>query len=613
MIMKPKSILLYLMMAILLSTAVTISCSKQTEDLDELMVYAPSGNSTYNISTGNIFVLRNEIVSSINTVFPIYLTRPFTEDVKLKAVIDTSYLAVYDKQNNTTSPIFKATAFALANDGNISIPMGKVISVDSVRVLAKDTVGLDLTKTYIIPIRLSNSDRIPISEARKVIYVKASFVRVTASLPTALLVSRPGYTASLAAGPTIGFPITINTTNTAKPVSISVMADMDLVASYNQANNTTFQPLPTSTFKLLSNKVTILPEKTTSLDSIKIQLPTLTGLTAGTSYLLPITLKEDSEVYIQATAKTRYIQIVPTLAEARIPATGTSNILDVAMEISPTGSVAVNSMIGFTAAVNNALASKSKVTVVEDASLLAAYNTTNARTAIGFPSGSYSLLKGSVDILAGSATSGLDSIKVELKTLNQFQAGKEYVLPLKIVAPETSNIPAGSSNNVLYLRIIPKLNNIDPTNKGLTGTTMSRTGWIATALNQFSTTTYAANKALDNINTTSWLSANSALPVWWQVDMGAEKTVKGFSITPNYTSSISYNFLTMEVLTSNDGVNWTSQGSYRGGVTAASSSATNPDYKTVKFLEPVKARYYRFSITAKTSTYSAIGEVNAIE
>lgn len=368
-----------------------------------------------------------------------------------------------------------------------------------------------------------------------------------------------------------------------------------------------------SLVKLLSNKVTILPEKTTSLDSIKIQLPTLTGLTAGTSYLLPITLKEDSEVYTQATAKTRYIQIVPTLAEARIPATGTSNILDVAMEISPTGSVVVNSMIGFTAAVNNALASKSKVTVVEDASLLPAYNTTNARTAVGFPSGSYSLLKGSVDILAGGATSGLDSIKVELKTLNQFQVGKEYVLPLKIVAPETSNIPAGSSNNVLYLRIIPKLNNIDPTNKGLTGTTMSRTGWIATALNQFSTTTYAANKALDNNNTTSWLSANSALPVWWQVDMGAEKTVKGFSITPNYTSSISYNFLTMEVLTSNDGVNWTSQGSYRGGVTAASSSATNPDYKTVKFLEPVKARYYRFSITAKTSTYSAIGEVNAIE
>jgi hypothetical protein len=67
----------------------------------------------------------------------------------------------------------------------------------------------------------------------------------------------------------------------------------------------------------------------------------------------------------------------------------------------------------------------------------------------------------------------------------------------------------------------------------------------------------------------------------------------------------------MRVASSNDGVNWTVQGSYAGSMPAG--SATAPELRNVSFYAPVQARYFRFTLTAYGQYAGGFGELNAFE
>lgn len=68
----------------------------------------------------------------------------------------------------------------------------------------------------------------------------------------------------------------------------------------------------------------------------------------------------------------------------------------------------------------------------------------------------------------------------------------------------------------------------------------------------------------------------------------------------------------MEVFSSTDGVLWNSEGIYSGNITSSSSSATNPELKTIKFYSSVNGRFFRFHILTSSSNYTRVGEVNVI-
>ncbi|MFT3902541.1 MAG: DUF1735 domain-containing protein [Niabella sp.] len=613
--MKHKKFLskFYTLIIIAIGVFYLSSCKKNEESIsnNERILYAAPGNAAYNVSAGTAYVLKNEVVSD-KLGFPVYLSRPFTNDVNITAVIDTNFLKQYDSVYKTTSPRFKASAFELDNNGLVTVKAGQTASADSIRLLIKDTVGMGLGKVYVVPVRLVTSTAgVPLSSTRQVMYIKAGVTKVVSNVAAGVVTVNAGFTSSIKTGPAVGFPAMVNVA-LSKSVTISFADDPGLVATYNAANTTNYTAMSAGTYTLAKNSVTIPAGATASTDSVQVRFPDLSAFTSGASYLLPVRIKDEGAVTPGTTNNVRYILLKPVSAVASIPALG-SNIINLAFALAPNGTVTGQSQTGFSASVNAALGANSTVTIVDDASLIAAYNSANGTSYAAFPANTCSISKNSVIIPAGATNSGVDSFKVQFTNFQSFAEG-DYLLPVRIQSGTGSDGLSGDpSRSVVYIHVNVFQDNIDPTNSGLTGTTMSRTDWSATASSVF-TSAYAASNTIDGNNNTSWFAQLTSPGPYLQIDMGTQKTIKGFSIVPNYGAfGILYNFLTMEVLTSNDGNIWTSQGKYSGTVTSATSSATNPDLKIIRFISPVTAQYYRFRVLTGSNAYTGIGEINGIE
>ncbi|MCG2615323.1 discoidin domain-containing protein [Terrimonas sp. NA20] len=255
-----------------------------------------------------------------------------------------------------------------------------------------------------------------------------------------------------------------------------------------------------------------------------------------------------------------------------------------------------------------------EIQLAADPSKLAEYNTLYAANCIILPDANYRLVNGNkYSIAAGSSQS--DPIAIEILNPGQLQNPGGYLLPLTIQSISSSDkgVAVSSTHATVYVRVTYEFNNIARTQAPLTGgTLLSRTGWVLTVSN---TTSGALGPAMvDGNNATAWRSSNSATALKWvQVDLGAQRTMKGFQLVPNY-AAVAENATRMTVSTSNDNITWTVQGVWNGTGPATTSSATNPDLKGVNFASPVAARYFRLDINAQTSgNRVGIGELNVVQ
>lgn len=253
------------------------------------------------------------------------------------------------------------------------------------------------------------------------------------------------------------------------------------------------------------------------------------------------------------------------------------------------------------------------ITVAPDASLLAAYNAENKTSCVVLPADAYKLVNTApVRIANGSLKS--DPLKVEITKPETLTNPAGYILPLAISRVDSKDKGAltSTTHKAVFLKVTYEYNNVKQTQAPVTGTTVARTGWVATVSN---TTTGALGPAmLDGSNTTSWRSSNTAgAAKWASIDMVSVRTLKGFQIVPNYVS-VSENAVQMTVSTSTDNTIWTVQGVWNGSGPLAGSTAAIPDIKGVEFYSPVSARYVRFDITVLVSgNRVGFAEVNAIQ
>jgi hypothetical protein len=289
-----------------------------------------------------------------------------------------------------------------------------------------------------------------------------------------------------------------------------------------------------------------------------------------------------------------------------IPARSGFDTLNVLMTRFADNSVSLRNPVKFGAALNIAsYASAVTADLTADPSLVNAYNLKNNTQYKVFPEGTYELVKSKAQIPAGAKYS-IDSFEVSIKNFAALQAGSDYILPLKTVAPAPFTV---GPKSIAY--IILRVSNIDPANAAIaSGTVISRTGWAVTASGSYVDNPVA--RVLDGSNATAW-SSEGGIPAWLRLDMGAAKTVKGFRLVPSYEYRTE-NWLQVNVSSSTDGTTWSFVGTYNGSVTTASSTATTPDIKHLSFITPVTARYFRFDIVRSSSaTYTGLGELNAVE
>lgn len=250
------------------------------------------------------------------------------------------------------------------------------------------------------------------------------------------------------------------------------------------------------------------------------------------------------------------------------------------------------------------------VTVTPAPSLVDQFNTANGKKALLLPSANYQINSSQHTIQAGTFQS--DPLTIKIVNPANLTDTNGYVLPLTIsaIAGKDKGVQISSNRATTYFYVPYNYTNVDTVQTPLTGTLMARTAWTVSVSG---TTTGALGPAmLDGNNSTAWRSSNSTTR-WAILNMGSQQTVKGFQIVPDYVTT-SENPTQMTISTSNDGVNFTVQGIWKGTGPAGTSSATAPDIKGVNFLAPVKAQYFRFDITAVVSgTRTGIGELNAVQ
>ncbi len=398
-------------------------------------------------------------------------------------------------------------------------------------------------------------------------------------------------------------------------VQITAKIDTGLVRIYDSIYNdvTSLRP-PDGAFMLSNNgKVTIKAGQISSQDSLKVVLSDVSKIPAATNtYIIPVVLNAtDNGIPLSDTRQIMYVKVSVTSVQAGIRSLNNTNVVDVILNNINGVNTGTNT-IYLRGVLNKAISQKVTVTVKNNNELINAYNTANGTNYLAFPTGSFQLSKPNATI-PENATISADSITVMLTDLNAFTtSGKNYILPVQVVDDANASSPViDTTKNIVYVRVNVSINNIDPANSGLTGTTISRTTWNVTSSSSYSTT-YSVAKLIYGQNATAWIS-NGILPAWVQLDMGSSNTVKGFSIIPCY-AYIPGDFIVMQVLSSSNGTTWNLEGTYRGTPTNASSTSTKPDTKTVKFVNPVTARYFKFNIINATSgDLTGIGELNALK
>lgn len=254
-----------------------------------------------------------------------------------------------------------------------------------------------------------------------------------------------------------------------------------------------------------------------------------------------------------------------------------------------------------------------EVTVVPDNSLVESFNKDNGLTALPMPSNAYRIVnEGKRRITAGTAVS--DSLEIEITDPSVLTDPSGYVLPLQISSVESSDAGIRASNNrrAAYVHVTYQYSNIMTGEAVPDGTVSDRADWQVQVSNI--TNNAPASNMLDGRANTVWRSSNSAAAQKWiELDMGSSKVLKGFRLSPNYTNR-NENPTGIHILTSQDNVNWTDQGRWRGTAPAATSNAQNPELKGIGFITDVQARYVRFTIVSWVAgNRTGVAELDAIE
>ncbi len=413
-------------------------------------------------------------------------------------------------------------------------------------------------------------------------------------------------------GPGTSFPILL-TRAADRDIQVNISIDTSLVHVYDSINKLTTPSakIPAGAFGLQQNGLITISAGQTASAAAQVELKNASLLTEGTTYIIPIVITNaNNGVPVSATRNIIFLKTQLKVIKAGISSLTNTNTISLVLN-KANNTVTGPNAIYLKAVLNDQLTGSTQITVEEAPSLLATYNQQTGKNFIAMPASSYQLQKPSVTIVE-KTTNSADSIVISLPNLQLFQTGNDYLLPVQIKTAknQSADITADDTKKVVYIQVSVFENNIDPANAAVTGSSISRTGWAVTASGSYQSN--VVNRVLDGNNATAW-DSDGRMPAWVQLDMGATKTVKGFPIVPSYEYR-NDNFIEMEVYSSNNGTTWKLEGKYSGTTTSASSTAANPDIKTVRFITPVTARYFKFNITKTTDgAYAGMAELNAME
>ncbi len=420
--------------------------------------------------------------------------------------------------------------------------------------------------------------------------------------------------------------------------NVSASIDTALVKSYNEMYGTSYPMIRQGAFGLVDSIINIPAGVSQSRDSVRIKLKKGSFLSVGLyPYLIPVRLVSKSGGSLKSTILFLKMNVQMSQVFARISDGGAwydggvygytlsragNMMLDYSINKMYDNPIKGPDSLNFSVMLTESIAATNLLMMAgldNSDSVIQYFNKVNGTNVKPFPSNTFEMQSAQVSM--GSRSYVYNGLSMKFKNYDAFNVNDTFLVALKVLR---TNIPfcvepdTASMYQNVFLRL--KVNhiypgNVDATNSGLTGTLVNRSNWSVTS-SYGSDAAYNSSRpseTIDGNNDTYWYSPGWSLPQSLILDMGTPQSIKGFRLTPQYVY-IDADFLWVGVSTSQDGKSWTSQGFYFGTPTDASTSSASPDINTIKFVNPVNARYFQFAVFKSTAAYnSAIAEINAIQ
>lgn len=134
-----------------------LNACKKDGDLNSKELSAFIRSAGGDVHVANLAFKRTPLAASGDSIakFAAYLTREISSDVLVSVSTDESLVAAFNSANSTSYALLPAANYKMVGSTQLTIPAGRVISTDSLRVQLVDRIKLDNNNGYILPLSIS--------------------------------------------------------------------------------------------------------------------------------------------------------------------------------------------------------------------------------------------------------------------------------------------------------------------------------------------------------------------------------------------------------------------------------------------------------------------------
>lgn len=281
------------------------SCDNETYDVEgnpnNLIYFIPSttGSAQGNISTFNVdWTSRGAVGDEVVVKLPVKSTRQAENMMMVYVEVDNSLVNSYNTSNGTSYEAFPSDVYTVVKSA-ATIEQGKTLSVDSieVRVPAENFVALDKS-VYLLPVRLTKVEgngKISVQHNTALAIVNITYpdeVKLDVSITNG---TNMGTSVLDISALPASYAFTVSATgNVRQDETVTLEVDRSLVEYYNTSKNTNYVALPQNADVTVTGLESAISWGEKQASEIKVTLNSLNNLEMGTTYMLPITIKEVS-------------------------------------------------------------------------------------------------------------------------------------------------------------------------------------------------------------------------------------------------------------------------------------------------------------------------------
>lgn len=253
-------------------------------DINYCYLYQP--NSTY---AQLEYKANGEFLIDINDpirLMPARVTKPAPKDLTVEVAIDPALVDEYNKANNSNYKMLEGAELLVST---LHIAKGEYVSPDSIIVSFGDHSGFQCgDPDLILPIAIKYADGMTISKSSRIFLTFTSTYRpnvitIKETTNVAIDVYTPGWET---ASSNLNITQFLKTEWAADaPITVKAEIDNSLIETYNNLNQTNFQPIQAS---LVNQTMNIAADGTEA--NLQVRLGDYTGVANGEEYLVPIKL-----------------------------------------------------------------------------------------------------------------------------------------------------------------------------------------------------------------------------------------------------------------------------------------------------------------------------------